>query len=118
MSATIYKINKDTLLEVTSSDIFVEDIKSVAIQHIHDNSVSDESTISFSINVANNYVPEIQEEMVVVIRERIDATSRGPYDQIINDVGDDVGEGGYTKKVAYRPWELPEGFKELKGQNE
>lgn len=116
MSATIYKINKDTLLEVASSSLFVENVQSIGVQHIHDNSISDEALIPFELDISVGYVPEIDEEIVVVIREKVDATSRGPYDITITNVGDDKGKANYNQKVPYRPWELPQGFRELKGE--
>lgn len=114
MSATIYKLDKDTLLEISSQKLVLEDIQSFSIQHIHDNSVSDETTLSFTINVAKGYVPQIEEEFVIVIRERVDATSRGVHDIAITNSGEDIGKPNYNQQVPYRPWELPQGFKELK----
>jgi hypothetical protein len=115
MSATIYKFDKDTLAELASTTLLVEDVKSLAIQHIHDNSISDETTLQFTLDITKTHVPTIEEDFVVVIREKVDATSRGPNDIAITNVGEDVGKPNYKKKVPYRPWELPQGFKELKG---
>jgi hypothetical protein len=116
MSATIYKIDKDTLLEKASQVLFIESIQSISVQHVHDNAISDEALITFEFDIAQGYVPEIEEEIVVVIRERVDATSRGPHDLKITNVGDDKGKPNYNQKVPYRPWELPQGFTELKGE--
>ena len=116
MSATIYKLDKDTLLEISSQELVLEDIQSFSIQHIHDdNSISDSTTMPFTINVAKGYVPQIEEEFVIVIRERVDATSRGAHDIAITNSGEDIGKPNYIQKVPYRPLELPQGFIELKG---
>lgn len=115
MSATIYKLDKDTLLEISSLELVLEDIQSFSIQHIHDNSISDSTTMPFTINVAKGYVPQIEEEFVIVIRERVDATSIGAHDITITNSGEDIGKPNYNPKVPYRPLELPQGFTELKG---
>jgi len=117
MSATIYKINKDSLAEIASQTLLIEDVQSLAIQHVHDGTVTDQGLLPFTLDIAPGYVPQIeQEEFMIVIREKVDATSRGPYDITITNAGDDIGKPNYTKKVPYRPWELPKGFKELKGE--
>jgi len=119
MSATIYKIDKDTLVERASEVLLIEDVQSMSIRHIHDNAVSDQTTLNFTFDIMDMHAPLIEdEEFVVVIREKVDATSRGPHDVTITNVGDDVGKPNYKKKVPYRPWELPQGFRELKGENE
>ena len=119
MNAKIYKINKDTLLEMSSDNLSVSNVQSLFIEHVHDNSVSEESTLSFSISIDNGHVPYIkEEEFMIVIREKVDATSRGPHDATITNAGDDVGRFDYNKKTPYRPWELPQGFTELKEENE
>jgi hypothetical protein len=76
------------------------------------------STIPFSLTILDRNVPHINEpEFMVVTRERIDVTAKGPHETTINNIGDDMGRENYNKKVPYRPLELPPGFQELKGNN-
>ncbi|MFA7219276.1 MAG: hypothetical protein WC119_02070 [Synergistaceae bacterium] len=119
MSAKIYKLDKDTLAEVAVTDLAMDDITMLSIHHVHDSNISSSGIISFSLDISNNlHIPYIEEEeFMVVVRERIDATARGPNDMTINYVGDDIGKENYNEKKPYRPWELPYGFTELKGKN-
>jgi hypothetical protein len=76
------------------------------------------SNIPFTITILDKHVPYInQEEFMVVIRERIDVTARGPHETTLNNLGDDICRENYKNKVPYRPLELPPGFQELKGNN-
>jgi len=78
----------------------------------------EDSNIPFTITILDKHVPYInQEEFMVVIRERIDVTARGPHETTLNNLGDDIGRENYKNKVPYRPLELPPGFQELKGNN-
>ena len=119
MSAKVYKLYKDSLTEVSSKLLNVSNVQILTIQHIHDNSISDEATISFEIEIDRGHVPHIyEEEFMIVLQERVDATSRGVNDVKLTNVDEDLGSYQYNKSVPYRPWELPQGFRELKGKNE
>lgn len=118
MGATIYKINKSDLTELGSYNLSIENIQGLVIPHMFDGNVSNSSTISFTIEIVDKHVPYLQEEFMVVIREKVDASATGPNAQTITDVGEDMGKLDYKKKVPHRPWDLPEGFVELKGDNE
>ena len=110
----IYKLDKDTLSLVDNKHMAISNVQSLVIQHIHDNSVSDESTLVFSIEVAKHHAPYIEEEeFVVAIREKVDLTARGPYDITLRNIGKDKGWEDYKDSSPYRPMELPEGFREL-----
>ena len=115
MSAKIYKIDKDSLLEISNVISEVSNVSSFAIDHFDSNAVSDEYTLNFEIEIAKGHVPHIyEEEFMVVIREKVDATSRGVNDITITNIGDDIGKPRYNKKVPHRPLDLPPGFRELK----
>ena len=119
MGSKIYKFDKVSLTEIDSKVLSVSNVQGMTIQHIFDNSISDAYMIPFYIEIVDGHVPYIEvEESMVVIREKVDATSRGPNDIKITNVGEDIGKFNYKQKVPYRPWELPQGFTELKGQNE
>jgi hypothetical protein len=119
MSSKIYKIDKDSLTEIDSVSLAVSNVQSVIIQHVYDSTISDASIIPFQIDIADGHAPYIhEEEFMVVIRERVDATSRGVNDIEITNAGEDIGEFNHKNRVPYRPWELPQGFRELRGKNE
>jgi len=118
MSTKFYKIHKDTLTEITSDVLTISNVNSIVIQHVYDSVISDEANINFTISFAEGHVPYLEnEEFMIVIREKVDATSRGPHDITITNVGKDIGRSNYKNKVPHRPWEFPQGFKELKGIN-
>ena len=119
MNVKIYKIDKDTLFEIGEETLSASNAQAMSISHVHDSTISNSSTINFTIDIADGHTPYIyEEEFMVVIREKVDATSRGPHDVEITNAGVDIGKPNYNKKVPYRPLELPQGFKELKGRNE
>jgi len=77
MSAKIYKIDKDTLAEISSDTLAVSNVQSLAINHVHDSTISDSETINFSINIADGHAPYIfEEEFMVVIRTLTRRTRR------------------------------------------
>jgi len=118
MSSKLYKIDKDTLTEISSTRLEFSEATALAIQHIHDATITLSESIPFTITILDKHVPYInEEEFMVVIRERIDVTARGPQDTTLNNLGDDIGRENYNNKVPYRPLELPPGFQELKGNN-
>ena len=78
----------------------------------------DNSTIPFNITISDRHIPFImEEEFMVVVRERVDVTTRGPKGKTITNAGNDVGRENYNDKSPYRPVELPQGFQQLKGNN-
>jgi len=110
----IYKLDKNTLTFVADQDMVISNVQSLVIQHVHDNSVSDESTLVFSIEIAKHHAPYIEEEeFMVVIREKVDLAARGPDDITLRNIGKDKGWEDYKDSKPYRPMALPEGFKEL-----
>ncbi len=118
MSSKLYKIDKDTLVEISSTELEISGATALSIQHIHDATITSSENLPFNITILDKHVPYInQEEFMVVIRERIDVTARGPQETTLNNLGDDIGRENYNKKVPYRPLELPPGFQELKGNN-
>ena len=113
MSTSIVKFNKLTLLEVGRKDLFLENSFDLTISQFYDANVASSYTIPFEISVADEHVPYIEEDMVVVIRERVDLTARGPNDVLIKNIGKDLGGENYIDKKPYRPKELPPGFEEV-----
>lgn len=118
MSAKIHKIDKDNLTEIDSQMLSMDNVTAIMPQHIYDNSISDQILVPFRIDVSKRYVPSIKnEEMMVVVREKVDATAHGTNETIISNIGEDLGKGDYNEGAPYPPWELPQGFKEIKGKN-
>lgn len=114
----LYKIDKDLSI-VSSKSMASTNVNALTILHTWDGVVSNSTTLNFTIDITSGHVPYInEEEFMIVIRERVDATARGTQDITITNVGEDIGKENYNEKVPYRPWELPQGFTELKGQNE
>ena len=110
----LYKLNKDTLAYVDSKTMAISNVQSLIIQHVHDAIAADDSTLNFSIEVAKHHAPYInEEEFMVVIREVVDLSARGPNDITLKNIGKDKGLENYKDSKPYRPIALPEGFKEL-----
>ena len=67
----------------------------------------------FTAKAGGPYFGDIDEEIVIVIREKVDLTARGPNDVLVKNIGKDVGGDDYVDKKPYRPKSLPPGFTEL-----
>lgn len=119
--STLLKIDKDTLLPVGNTNLNISDLNSIEkmiLQHFIDYPIESDNILEFEIDIVDNYVPHLnEEEFVVVIREKVDATAKGPHDVKISNIGKDLGRKNYNEKVPYRPLDLPHGFTELKGED-
>lgn len=113
MSTAIVKLNKQGLWEMGRKELFLENSFDLTISQFMDALKPSSDVLEFSITVAEEHAPYIQEEMVVVIREKVDLTARGPNDVTIKNIGKDVGGENYIDKKPYRPKELPPGFEEV-----
>jgi len=111
MSTGIVKFKKDTLEEIAQKDLFLEYSWDLTISQFYDAYKADSDVLPFEISVAN-HAPYIEEEIIVVIRERVDLTARGPNDVLIKNIGKDLGGENYIDQKPYRPKELPPGFEE------
>lgn len=110
MNNKIYKFYKEELNEIDSMDLFVSNAHSLIISQISDADKVSSNTISFTISSGNNHVPYLkEEEIMLVIREKIDLTAHGPNP--VANTSDDKNQ------MPYRPSDLPIGFVELKGEN-
>lgn len=119
MNAKIYKINKSFLTEIDSIEMQLPNVSSMVIQHLFDGTLSGSSDLPFELDVSKKHVPFLNDpEFMVVIKERVDVTSQGPYDEVISNSGEDFGRYNARKSKPRAPWALPNGFTELKGKDE
>lgn len=112
MTTAIVKFNKDTLTEVGRKGLFVENSWGLTISQFYDVEKPGSYNLSFAISVAEEHAPYIEEEMAVVIREKVDLAAIGPNDVLIKNIGKDDGGENYINKKPYRPKGLPPGFEE------
>jgi len=112
MTTAIIKFNKDTLAQVGNKELFIENSWDLTISQFYDASKPYEDVLPFSISVAEEHAPYVQEDMVVVIREKVDLSATGPNDILLKNIGKDNGGENYIDKKPYRPKELPPGFEE------
>jgi len=118
MGVSIYKIDKETLATIDSVKLIVANVSGLIIPHLFDGTVSNSSTLPFTIEIASGHVPYIgSEEFMIVIRDVVDATAIGPNDIEITSVGEDMGKD-HKNGAPSRPWTLPNGFKELRSNDE
>lgn len=118
MTSKIIKINKDTLAEMGEEDLYVSDVNGLIIPHVFDSNVSDNFQLEFTLDIAKGHAPYIKDaEFMVAFREKVDATSRGPSSVKITNAGDDKGKENYKESAPHVPWELPQGFIELKDED-
>jgi hypothetical protein len=113
MTAAIVKFDKDGLWEYGTLQLPIENVFDLTIPMTYDVMVSSSQDLPFLISVAEVHAPYIEEEMVVVIREKVDLTARGPNDTLIKNIGKDLGGENYIDSTPYRPKELPPGFEEV-----
>lgn len=111
MATSIIKFNKETLQGVGYKDLFLVNSWDLTISQFYDAYKADSDVLPFEISVAN-HAPFIEDEIIVVIRERVDLTARGPNDVLIKNIGKDLGGENYIDAKPYRPKELPPGFEE------
>lgn len=113
MTTNIIKFGKSMLAEIVRKELFLENSFDLTILQYADNTKSYSYTIPFEISVAEEHAPYIDTDIVVVIREKVDLTARGPNDVLIKNIGKDVGGENYIDAKPYRPKELPPGFEEV-----
>ena len=109
----IVKFSKASLSEIAEKDLFLENSFALSILQDADNTKPYSYSLPFQISVAKIHAPYIDEEIVIVIREKVDLTARGPNDVLVKNIGKDVGGDDYVDKKPYRPKSLPPGFTEL-----
>ena len=113
----IHKISKNTLVTSQTLDVIKAGLGNGISMTISDYigvSASTEATIPFNIEIVKTHVPYIKEtEFYVAIRKEINLDAIGPNEQIIEGIGDDVGEYDYINSVPSKPNDLPSGFTEF-----
>jgi len=112
MTTAIIKFNKDSLAQIGSQELFIENSWNLTISQFADAVKPYEDVLPFSISVAVEHAPYIEEEMIVVIREKVDLAAVGPNDVLLKNIGKDNGGENYIDKKPYRPKDLPPGFEE------
>lgn len=116
MTTSIVKFNKnglDTDTQCFVKKLFIENASDFTILQYADNTKSYSYTVPFEISVADIHAPYIKEEMVLVIREKVDLTAQGPNDTIIKNIGKDLGGEENIDSSPRRPKDLPPGFQEV-----
>jgi len=113
MTTAIVKFNKSNLSKVSSKDLFLENSWGLTITQFYDAILPYSHSFPFEISVAKEHAPYIKEDMVVVIREKVDLTAVGPNDVTIKNIGKDDGGENYIDVKPYRPKDLPPGFEEV-----
>ena len=114
MTVEIYKIDKDTLEEISSIDAILLDSTGMTITHYASSVKSGQAILSFSIEGMDSFVTEVKDiEFSVVVRKKIDLTATGVNENIKKNIGEDVGEYKHTSNVPSRPLDLPPGFTEI-----
>ena len=94
---------------VDSMDLMVSNANAMTISHVLDATKSSSTIIPFSLEIANVYVPLLnEEEMMVVSRNKVDMIAHGPNDMA------SLEEVSGSGKMPRSPSVLPTGFKELK----
>ena len=113
MSTYIVKFDKD-LTEIGRMELSIENpVELIVMQYGDCNTKSYSFAFPFEISVAKDHAPYVEEEMVVVIREKVDLTATGPNDVTIKNIGRDLGGDDSVLSTPYRPKDLPPGFQEL-----
>lgn len=113
MTTAILKFDKRYLGNFETKNLFLENSHSLTIVEYSDCKKPYSQVLPFEISVAEKHAPYIEEEMVIVIREKVDLTARGPNDVLIKNIGKDLGGENYIDSKPYRPKDLPPGFQEL-----
>ena len=113
MTTAIVKFNKSNLSKVSSKDLFLENSWGLTITQFYDAIFPYSHSFPFEISVAKEHAPHIKEEMVLVIREKVDLTAQGPNDTIIKNIGKDLGGEEVIDNKPHRPKDLPPGFQEV-----
>lgn len=104
MNSKIHKFSKNSLLSVDSEILFSDQAITLTIDHGTDTTLGYSQEIPFRIEGAQHGAPYIEEnQYMIVIRERVDMSARGPEDVTIKNVGEDIGQGNYKDKAPYRP---------------
>jgi len=85
----------------------------MTVSHYTDSIKGSTTTLPFTFEAVEKYVPSINVDFCTVIRKKVDLTAVGPNEKTITDIGNDVGSYKYTNKSPRRPSELLSGFKEL-----
>jgi len=124
MSNSVYKFNYNMLTSggfslVDRIAMDTENSDTIFVSHTIDSVKASNMELPFTIFVSKNPVPYInEEEMVLVIREKVDFAARGPNYVDIKNTGKDIGKEDYKDYVPLRQSDLPSGFIEIKGINE
>ena len=117
MSIKIHIIDKDDLSYLDEIDLIAAGLletSGMTISHLASNVKSTEATINFEIDIVKENVPVINDvDFCLSIRKKVNMTAIGVNGEIIEDVGEDLGRGGYEDVKPVIPPDLPPGFKEL-----
>lgn len=118
----IHQIAKDDLSIVKSLNIEAIGMSSGAngmtVSHYACSMKRTETTIPFVIEGVEEFIPHVNDaDFCMVIRKKVNLDAIGPNEQIIKNVGEDVGKYDYTKKVPAIPSDLPPGFVEFYNGN-
>ena len=118
MNSKLYIINKDTLVEEQEYILSLENVQCFLVDNFKGAIFQNQQELPFHLDISENIAPKINSvDFMVTIREKVDATARGPSDQIIQEANKDLGKIDNNSSPE-SPWELPKGFSELRGYNE
>jgi hypothetical protein len=111
----IAKLNMSTLSIIDNEEINLGGFEnSLSIDHYSNAKFSSSTLLGFSIEVSPSTVPLFEEEdFHVVIREKVNLASDGPYENAVTK----IGSKEYENKKINKLKTLPRGFKEIKGYN-
>jgi hypothetical protein len=113
MTVKIYKYS-NTLDEISSMELFVSNAQSLLVSQLMDGVYSYDATLPFTISTASGQIPFLEEEeIMVVLREKIDLSAHGKDDIAIKNMNIDTTQS----PKPYRPLATPKGFTELRGSN-
>ena len=113
MTVKIHKILKSDLSYVSQSVSTIANTVGMTISHYAGSNKSTEATISYTIEGVDKAIPQIDNaEFCQVIRKKIDFTAIGINEEVIEEVGEDIGKYDYKDIVPKRPPDLPSGFQE------
>jgi len=113
MSIKVHKFLKDDLSYVNEVSVSMSNTNGLTISHFTCAIMDGESTLPFTIEGVEKYIPQIEVDFCVVSRKKVDLAAIGPNSKIIKDIGKDKGKYNYKDSSPVQPLDLPPGFTEL-----
>jgi len=115
MTIRINRLLKDDLSRVGS--IYVSGLSNTSgmtISHFAYSPRQTEATIPYEVEIISEYVSKnIEIDFCLAIRTKIDLSATGINEEIIEDIGQDVGEYNYVNSAPSNLLQLPPGFTEF-----